>query len=153
MLDVGKIVPEFCLQDQDLKEVCIREFQGQKVVIYFYPKDNTPGCTTQACAFKAVYDQFEELGVKVIGISKDTVKSHQKFIQDFDLPFTLLADPKHQAIEIFGVMGEKMMYGKKVNSVMRTTFVLDETQTVEKVFLKASPENNALEILEYLKNK
>ena len=122
-------------------------------MVYFYPKDNTPGCTTQACGFKALYDQFVREDVVVIGISKDTVKSHQKFVEQFELPFVLLADPDHIAINLFGVMGEKMMYGKKVNSVMRTTFVINEDQVIEKIFPKANPETNAQEILEYLETR
>lgn len=149
-LEVGAKAPDFTLLDKDGKEVSLSSFLGKKVVVYFYPRDNTPGCTRQACAFAGAYQGFKDKDVVVIGISKDSVASHQKFAQKYDLPFILLSDPELKAIQGFGVWQEKKNYGKVSMGVVRSTFILDENGVVEKVFPKAKPDTNAAEILEYL---
>ncbi len=153
LLEAGSKAPEFALPNQDGQEVKLSDFAGQKVVVYFYPKDSTPGCTRQACAFAAAYDEFTRLGVPVIGISKDSVKSHQNFIAKQNLPFLLLSDPDRQAIEAYGVWQEKKLYGKVSMGVVRSTFVIDENGVIEKVYPKVKPDTNAAEILEYLKGQ
>lgn len=150
MLLVGTKVKDFKLPDQNGKIHHLSDFKGKKVVIYFYPKDNTSGCTAQACAFRDSYDEFKSLDVKVIGISKDSPKSHQKFIQDYDLPFLLLSDENLEVIESFGVYVEKSMYGKKYMGVSRSTFVLNEDHIITHVIEKASPKENASDILKIL---
>lgn len=151
MLNVGTKVKNFALPDADGKIHQLDHYKGQKVVIYFYPKDNTSGCTTQACAFRDSYDLYEKRNIKVIGISKDSPKSHRSFINAHDLPFLLLSDENLEVIEYFGVWVEKSMYGKKYMGVQRATFVLDEEGIITHVFEKASPKENALDILKALK--
>lgn len=151
MLEVGNKAPVFTLPDQDGNPVSLSDFLGRKVVLYFYPRDNTPGCTRQACAFAAAYEGFRAQNVAVIGISKDSVASHRKFAQKYDLPFVLLADPERQAIEAYGVWQEKKLYGKASMGVVRTTFVIDESGVIEKMMPKVKPDTNAAEILAYLK--
>lgn len=153
LLEAGSKAPDFALPNQDGQEVKLSDFAGRKVVVYFYPKDNTPGCTRQACAFAAAYEEFTKLGVPVIGISKDSVKSHQNFIAKQNLPFLLLSDPDRQAIEAYGVWQEKKLYGKVSMGVVRSTFVIDENGVIEKVYPKVKPDTNAAEILEYLKGQ
>ena len=153
MLEVGTKAPDFSLLDKDGNTVALSDFLGKKVVVYFYPKDNTPGCTKQACAFGANYDEFVRLGVVVIGISKDSVASHQKFANKYELPFILLSDPERQAIESYGVWQEKKMYGKVSMGVVRSTFIIDENGVIEKVMPKVKPDTNAEEILAYLKGE
>ena len=150
MLEVGMKAPEFSLSDKDGNTVNLSDFLGKKVVVYFYPKDNTPGCTRQACAFAAVYEGFKSRDVVVIGISKDSVASHQKFAQKHDLPFILLSDPELQAIQAYGVWQEKKLYGKVSMGVVRSTFIIDEQGQIEKVMPKVKPDTNAAEILAYL---
>ena len=150
MLDIGIKAPDFTLQDKDGNEVSLSQFLGKKVVLYFYPRDNTPGCTRQACAFAGAYEAFKKDDIVVIGISKDSVASHLKFAQKYDLPFILLSDPELKAIQGFGVWQEKKNYGKVSMGVVRSTFILDENGVVEKVFPKAKPDTNAADILEYL---
>lgn len=150
MLTEGMKAPDFTLADKDGKEYSLKDFAGKKVVIYFYPKDNTPGCTRQACAFKDAYDAFKQADVTVIGISKDSQKSHENFVAKYELPFLLLSDPQLQAIEAYGVWQEKKMYGKISMGVVRSTFIVDEKQTVMKVFPKVKPDTNAAEILQWL---
>ena len=150
MLEVNIKAPDFCLPDKDGNHVSLKDFRGRKVVLYFYPKDNTPGCTRQACAFAASYEQFKTQNVTVIGISKDSVASHQKFAQKNSLPFILLSDPDLQAIQSYGVWQEKKLYGKVSMGVVRTTFIIDEQGTIEKVMPKVKPDTNAAEILSYL---
>ena len=150
MLKLGDIAPDFVLCDKDGKEVRLSDFSGQKVVLYFYPKDNTPGCTRQACAFAAAYDGFKEKNIKVIGISKDSVASHLKFAEKYSLPFTLLSDPELVAIKAYGVWQEKKLYGKVSFGVVRTTFIIDENGIIERVMGKVKPDTNAAEILEAL---
>lgn len=150
MLETGMKAPEFALCNQNGETVRLSDFLGKKVVLYFYPKDNTPGCTRQACAFAAAYDGFRQRDVAVIGVSKDSVASHLKFAQKHDLPFILLADPELQAIQAYGVWQEKKLYGKVSMGVVRTTFIIDEHGNIEKVMPKVKPDTNAAEILAYL---
>ena len=150
MLETGMKAPDFSLPDKDGNTVRLSDFQGKKVVLYFYSKDNTPGCTRQACAFAASYEQFKTRNVIVIGISKDSVASHLKFSQKHDLPFILLSDPELQAIQAYGVWQEKKLYGKVSMGVVRTTFIISEQGIIEKVMPKVKPDTNAAEILAYL---
>lgn len=147
MLEKGMKAPDFALQDQHGKTVTLSDFLGTKVVLYFYPKDNTPGCTRQACAFAGLYREFEKKGVKVVGVSKDSVASHVKFAEKYGLPFTLLSDPELEAIQAYGVWQEKKLYGKVSMGVVRTTFIIDENGIIEKVMPKVKPDTNASEIL------
>ncbi|MCC0643175.1 MULTISPECIES: thioredoxin-dependent thiol peroxidase [unclassified Clostridioides] len=153
MLSIGTKAPEFTLEDKDGNEVSMSDFKGKKVVIYFYPKDNTPGCTRQACAFRNAYEGFKNNDIPVIGISKDSIKSHQKFAEKHELPFILLSDPDLIAIKAFDVWKEKKMYGKTALGVVRATYIVDESGIIEKVFEKAKPDTNAQEILEYLEKQ
>ena len=150
MLEIGTKAPEFTLPDQNGHSVSLSDFMGKKVILYFYPKDNTPGCSRQACAFAAAYEGFKAKDIVVIGISKDSVASHLKFAQKYDLPFILLSDPERQAIEAYGVWQEKKLYGKVSYGVVRTTFIIDEQGTIEKIMPKVKPDTNAGEILSYL---
>lgn len=147
MLETGNKAPEFTLTDKDGKSVSLSDFRGKKIVLYFYPRDNTPGCTKQACAFASAYEEFKTKNVEVIGISKDSVASHVKFAQKYDLPFILLSDPDRVAIEAYGVWQEKKMCGKVSMGVVRTTFIIDENGNIEKVMPKVKPDTNAAEIL------
>jgi len=150
MLETGQKAPDFALKDQNDNLVHLSDYLGKKVVLYFYSRDNTPGCTRQACAFAASYDRFREQDVVVIGISKDSVASHVKFAQKHDLPFVLLSDPELQAIQAYDVWVEKKLYGKVSMGVARTTYVIDETGHIEKVMPKVKPDTNAGDILTYL---
>ena len=150
MLEIGMKAPDFTLMDKDGNTVSLSDFLGKKVVLYFYPRDNTPGCTRQACAFAAAYEGFRAKEVVVIGVSRDSVASHLKFAQKFDLPFILLSDPELQAIQAYGVWQEKKLYGKVRMGVVRTTFVIDERGNIEKIWPKVKPDTNAAEILAYL---
>ena len=153
MLEVGMKAPEFTLSDKDGNAVSLSDFLGKKVVLYFYPKDNTPGCTRQACAFAAAYEGFKSRDVVVIGISKDSVASHLKFAQKHELPFILLSDPELQAIQAYDVWQEKMLYGKVSMGVVRSTYIIDEQGMIEKVMPKVKPDTNAAEILAYLNDE
>ena len=150
MLEIGMKAPDFSLPDKDGNTVRLSDFQGKKVVLYFYPKDNTPGCTRQACAFAASYEQFKTQNIVVIGISKDSAASHLKFAQKYDLPFILLSDPELQAIQAYDVWQEKKLYGKVSMGVVRTTYIIDEQGIIEKVMPKVKPDTNAADILTYL---
>ena len=150
MLEAQMKAPDFNLLDKDGNTVRLSDFQGKKVVLYFYPKDNTPGCTRQACAFAASYEQFKTQDIVVIGISKDSAASHLKFAQKYDLPFILLSDPELQAIQAYGVWQEKKLYGKVSMGVVRTTYIINEQGIIEKVMPKVKPDTNAAEILAYL---
>ena len=150
MLEVGTKAPEFTLPDKDGKPVSLTDFTGKKVVLYFYPKDNTPGCTRQACAFAEAYEEFKKINAVVIGVSKDSVASHQKFAEKHGLPFILLSDPELTAIQAYGVWQEKKLYGKVSMGVVRSTFVINENGMIEKIMPKVKPDTNAAEILSYL---
>ena len=150
MLEVGTKAPNFTLRDQHGNLVSLSDFQGKKVVLYFYPKDNTPGCTRQAVAFAANYESFKSADAVVIGISKDSVASHLKFAEKYDLPFVLLSDPDHAVIEAYGAWQEKKNYGKVSMGVVRSTYLMNEEGIIEKVMPKVKPDTNAEEILAYL---
>ena len=151
MLETGTKAPDFTLKDKDGNAVSLSDFMGKKVVLYFYPKDNTPGCTRQACAFAAAYEDFKTLDAVVIGVSKDSEASHRKFAEKYGLPFILLSDPELKAIQAYGVWQEKKNYGKVSMGVVRSTFIIDEKGLIEKVMPKVKPDTNAAEILAYLK--
>ncbi|MBP3520071.1 MAG: thioredoxin-dependent thiol peroxidase [Oscillospiraceae bacterium] len=151
MLSVGTKAPDFTLMDQSGTPVSLSDFAGKRVVLYFYPKDNTPGCTRQACAFAGAYREFETLDTVVIGISKDSAASHQKFAQKYDLPFILLSDPELTAIQAYGVWQEKKNYGKVSMGVVRSTYLIDPNGVIEQVMPKVKPDTNAAEILDYLR--
>ena len=150
MLEVGMKAPAFTLPDKDGNLVSLSDFAGKRVVLYFYPRDNTPGCTRQACAFAAAYEAFKALDAVVIGVSKDSAASPQKFAQKHELPFILLSDPELAAIQAYGVWQEKKNYGKVSMGVVRSTFVIDGAGNIEKVMPKVKPDTNAQEILDYL---
>ena len=150
MLQVGMTAPDFTLLDKDGNSVTLSALRGRKVVLYFYPKDNTPGCTRQACAFAGRLVEFERRGVTVVGISKDSVASHQKFAEKYNLPFLLLSDPDRVAIEAYGVWQEKKMAGKVGMGVVRTTFIIDENGVIAAVMPKVKPDTNAEEVLALL---
>ena len=150
MLTIGQKAPDFTLSDKDGRAVSLSDFAGKKVVLYFYPKDNTPGCTRQACAFAGAYSEFQKRDVIVIGISRDSVASHVKFAEKYSLPFILLSDPALEAIQAYGVWQEKKLYGKVSMGVVRTTFLIDENGLVEAVMPKVKPDTNAAEILAML---
>ena len=150
MLEVGMKAPDFTLLDKRGNSVSLSDFLGKKVVLYFYPKDSTPGCTRQACAFAQNHSNFEDKNVVVIGISKDSVASHLKFAEKYELPFVLLSDPELQAIQAYGVWQEKKLYGKVSMGVVRSTYLIDEQGVIEKVMPKVKPDTNAAEVLAYL---
>ncbi len=150
MLEVGQKAPDFILEDTHGNRVSLKDFLGKKVVLYFYPRDNTPGCTRQACAFRDVYQGFVDRNVQVVGISKDSIQSHQKFVEKNNLPFTLLSDPELQAIQAYGVWQLKKLYGRESMGIVRTTFVIDEEGNIEKIMPKVKPDTNAQQILDYL---
>ena len=147
MLKIGNKAPEFTLKNQKGVDVSLKDFLGKKVVLYFYPKDNTPGCTRQACAFAKSYTEFKNKNIEVIGISKDSVPSHERFANKFELPFIILSDPNLEAIRAYDVYKEKKMYGKTVMGVVRTTFIIDEEGNVLQIMPNVKPDTNALEIL------
>ena len=150
MLERGMIAPDFCLKDSKGREIKLSDFIGRRVVVYFYPKDNTPGCTRQACAFASAYEEFRSKDVVVIGISRDSAESHRRFAEKYDLPFILLSDPDLSAIKAYGVWQEKKLYGKVSMGVVRTSFLIDREGRVELVMPKVKPDTNASEILEAL---
>lgn len=147
MLEVGTKAPDFTLLDQDGNEISLSDFRGQKVALYFYPKDSTPGCTKQACAYQSSLNDFIDKDVKVIGISKDSVKSHKNFSTKQGLTFTLLSDPELIAIQAYDVWQEKKMYGKVSMGVVRSSYLIDENGIIEKVYEKVKPDMNAIEML------
>ena len=150
MLKIGDKAPDFTLSDKEGNPISLSDFLGKKVVLYFYPKDNTPGCTRQACGFAAAYAEFEKRGVTVIGISKDSVASHIKFAEKYSLPFILLSDPALEAIGAYGVWQEKKMCGKVGMGVVRTTFIIDENGNIAHIMPKVKPDTNATDVLELL---
>lgn len=153
MLEIGTKAPEFTLPDKDGAPVSLTDFAGKKVVLYFYPRDNTPGCTRQACAFAEAYEEFMKINAVVIGVSKDSSASHQKFAEKHSLPFILLSDPELTAIQAYGVWQERKLYGKVSMGVVRSTFVIDEKGVIEKVMRKVKPDANAADVLAYLNAK
>ncbi len=150
MLDIGSKAPEFTLLNQDGNELSLTEFRGKKVVLYFYPKDDTSGCTKQACSFSDLYPDFMEHGAVVLGVSKDSVASHKKFAIKYNLQFTLLADPELKVIQAYDVWKEKTMYGKKHMGVERSTYLIDEEGKIVKAFSKVKAAENAEDMLKLL---
>lgn len=153
MLKIGQIAPDFTLPDQDGNLRSLRDFRGQKVVLYFYPKDNTPGCTAQACGFAQLYPQFSEQGAVIIGISKDSVKSHKNFANKYKLPFILLADPQREVLARYEVLKPKKMYGKEVIGTIRTTLLLDEEGKIVKLASDVNAQENPQDSLDALQIK
>lgn len=150
MLEIGSKAPDFLLLDQDGKEVSLSQFKGKKVILYFYPKDNTSGCTKQACTYTELYPQISEKGAVVLGVSKDSVASHKKFQEKFGFPFDLLSDPDHKVIEAYDVWKEKSMYGKKYMGIVRSTYLIDEDGMIEKAFEKVKPAQDPQNMLNIL---
>lgn len=153
MLDVNIKAPDFTLPDKDGVPHSLADFRGKKVVLYFYPKDDTPGCTSQACSFAQSYDAFLDLNAVVIGVSKDSVASHQKFAEKYGLPFLLLSDPELAAIQAYDVWKEKKLYGKAYMGVERSTYVISEEGVIEQALPKVKPDTNAAELLAYLREQ
>lgn len=141
-LKVGDMAPDFTLRDENEKEVRLSDFRGQKVVLYFYPKDDTPGCTREACAFRDQFAGFRDLEAVVLGVSRDSAESHRRFKEKYQLPFPLLSDPDHQVAEAYGVWKEKTMFGKKSFGIERTTFVIDEEGRIQAIFRNIKPEEH-----------
>jgi len=149
-LTTGMQAPAFTSTDQNGKAVSLSDFSGQKVILYFYPKDDTPGCTAEACDFRDNYSGLVAKGINVLGVSVDSEASHQKFVTKHNLPFPLLADTDHQIVEAYGVWGEKNMYGKKYMGVNRTTFIIDENGTISHIIKKVDTKNSTAQVLELL---
>lgn len=150
MLEIGTKAPNFTLPDQNGVSRSLSDYAGQKIVLYFYPKDMTSGCTKQACAFGELYPQFREKGAVVLGISKDSVESHKKFEEKYGLPFTLLSDTEKVVIEAYDVWKEKNMYGKKTMGIVRTTYLIDENGIITKAFDKVKAADNPAQMLEII---
>ena len=150
MLQEGTMAPEFTLPTDGGGEVTLSDYRGKKVVLYFYPKDDTPGCTTEACNFRDDYSQLLAAGAVVLGVSPDTVQSHDKFKLKYQLPFALLSDPDHQVAETYGAWGEKKMYGRTYMGIIRSTFIIDEEGRIAKVFPRVKPKNHSQQVLEAL---
>ena len=153
MLEIGTKAPDFLLPDQNGTMHTLEEYRGKKVVLYFYPKDNTAGCTKQACGFGELYPQFVEKGAVVIGISKDSTASHVKFAEKYSLPFILLSDPELEAIKAYDVWQEKKNYGKVSMGVVRTCYIIDENGVIIKAMPKVKPDTNAAEVIRFLKGE
>ena len=151
MIIEGKKAPAVNLEDQDGKKVSLNDFKGKNVVLYFYPKDNTSGCTAEACNFRDDFPDFKKLKAVILGVSPDSVQSHKKFAVKFGLPFQLLSDEKKQVLEKYGVWKEKSMYGRKYMGVERSTFIIDKTGTARKIFRKVKVADHNKEVLEALK--
>ena len=147
MLKVGIKAPDFSLEDQNGKTHSLSDYKGKKVILYFYPKDMTSGCSKQACAFAELYPQFREKDAVVLGVSKDSVTSHKKFEEKFGLPFTILSDPNQEVIQAYDVLKEKSMYGRKYMGVVRSTYLIDEKGIIAKTFDKVKPADNAKQML------
>lgn len=153
LLSVGDKAPDFTTIDQNGKKVSLSDFKGQKVVLYFYPKDNTPGCTKEACAFRDNYSLFKKHKVAVLGVSIDSENSHKRFSDKFELPFPLLVDTERQIVESYGAWGEKSLYGKKYMGTNRITYLIDEAGKIAAVFPKVKPDTHAEEILAVITGK
>ena len=147
ILQEGSSAPDFVLMDESEKVHRLSDYRGKRVVLYFYSKDDTPGCTTEACEFRDDYDVYDEAGVVILGVSPDSPKSHAKFKEKYNLPFTLLSDESHEVMEAYGVWGAKQMYGKEYMGVLRTTYVIDVNGIIVKAFEKVSPKGHSQEIL------
>ena len=150
MIEEGKPAPDFELQSDSGETVRLSDFRGKRVVLYFYPKDDTPGCTTEACEFRDAYDVYRERGIEILGVSPDDVRSHEKFKSKYGLPFTLLADPDHNTAEAYGVWGERKAYGKTSMGINRSTFLIDENGNVARAMLGIKPAGHAAAVLDEL---
>ena len=150
MLEIGSVAPDFTLPDKEGKPVSLKDFAGKKVVLYFYPKDSTPGCTRQAQAFRDAFTKFVEAGAVVIGISKDSVKSHLNFATKQELPFVLLSDTEHTVLEAYEVWQEKKLYGKVSMGVVRSVYVIDEAGNITAAWTKVKPEQSAQDALDFV---
>lgn len=150
MIDVGEMAPDFTLESDSGEEVRLSDYRGKRVVLYFYPKDNTSGCTRQACGFRDVKPDFDARGSVILGVSPDGVASHRKFRDKYDLNFPLLADADHAVAELYGAWGKKKMYGREYEGILRSTFVIDPEGRVERVYAKVKPAGHAEELLEDL---
>jgi peroxiredoxin Q/BCP len=146
-ISAGSPAPDFTLPDQDGRDHSLSDYQGRPVVLYFYPKDDTPGCTKEACGFRDDYSAYQEAGVTILGVSPDNSKSHTKFINKFDIPFTLLADTDRKVVKMFDVWGLKKQFGREFEGVLRTTFLIGGDGEIVKVFEKVRPANHSAEIL------
>ncbi len=153
LLEAGAKAPDFSTTDQNGKTLSLKDCRGRKVVLFFYPKDNTPGCTKEACGFRDSFAKFKRLGVEVLGVSVDSEKSHKSFVEKFSLPFSLLVDTDKKIVEAYGVWGEKSLYGRKYLGTHRVTYVIDESGRVAAVFPKVKPGEHAEEILASLSRK
>lgn len=152
MLSEGQVAPDFSLFDSNGEKISLSHFAGKRIILYFYPRDNTSGCTKEAVSFKEAYDAIWGLGTVIIGISPDSVSSHQKFKEKYELPFILLSDPEKEAAKLYGAWGEKTMYGKKTMGIIRSTFIIDSNGKIAKVFPKVKADGHGFEVLDYLKN-
>lgn len=150
MLEVGTVAPDFTLQDQNGEEHSLSDYRWKKVILYFYPKDNTAGCTKQACGFAELYPQFTEKGAVILGVSKDSVKSHKNFETKYNLPFTILSDPEHEVIEKYDVWKEKKNYGKVSMGVVRTTYLIDEKGIIVKALGKVKAAENPQDMMDLI---
>lgn len=146
-MNIGDKAPDFTLQDKDGKSVSLSDYKGKKVILYFYPKDNTPGCTTQACSFRDSFAEYKQKGIVVLGVSKDSVKSHAKFQEKYSLPFTLLADTEHLVAEKYGVWVLKKMMGREYMGMERTTFIIDKDGKIIHIMKKVKPQDHAKTVL------
>jgi peroxiredoxin Q/BCP len=153
MLQEGTVAPDFTLESAGGGSVTLSDYRGQTVVLYFYPKDDTPGCTTEACNFRDDYSDILAAGAVVLGVSPDSIKSHDKFALKYELPFPLLSDPDHQVAETYGAWGEKKMYGRTFMGIIRSTYVIDEKGVIIKIFPRVRPKNHSQEVLAVLKDK
>lgn len=152
MPEVGKKAPDFTLLNQDGKKISLKDFKGKKVVLYFYPKDNTSGCTKEACSFRDDFPKFKKTDAVILGVSPDSVSSHKKFAEKYDLPFNLLADEDKKIVQLYDVWKEKSMYGKKYMGVERTTYIIDEEGKIKKIFNKVKVDGHNVEVMEALKD-
>lgn len=150
MLEVGSLAPDFSLPDENGEIHKLSDYRGQKVILYFYPKDNTAGCTRQACGFKDRYSLIQEKGAVVLGISKDSARAHKNFKTKYDLPFTLLSDPEHQVIEMYDVWKEKKNYGRVYMGIVRSTYLIDEKGIIVKALEKVKPDQNPQDMVDVL---
>ena len=150
MIEEGKPAPDFELRSDSGETVRLSDLRGKRVVLYFYPKDDTPGCTTEACEFRDAYDVYRDRGIEILGVSPDDVTSHQKFKSKHELPFTLLADPDHEVAERYGVWGERSFAGKKYMGINRSTFLIDEDGNVVRAMLGIKPAGHAAAVLDEL---
>ncbi len=149
-LSPSDLAPDFCLQDSEGSTVCLSGLRGKRVVLYFYPKDNTPGCTSQACEYNEIYEKLRSLGVELLGVSPDSIDSHQKFMSQFNLTFRLLSDPTKEVLVAYGAYGEKKNYGKVYEGVIRSSFVISPDGKIEAAFYNVKAKGNAQRVLDYL---